>query len=142
MPHRNYLKAPLILFVENDAKDRDLITLVLHHDEARGLYRTAFVREGPEALAYLHQKNEGLAAVVIDLKMSKMSGLELLKNIRQFSRIPIVMLSSINAQTDVDACYESGANGYVVKPIDFRQFELALQTIALFWTINTPMFNR
>jgi len=138
-PQYPHPKIPLLLFVEDDTKDMDLVTVVLAPDEARNLYRTAFSRDAVEALAFVHERHGELAAVMIDLKMPKMTGLELAQQIRAFSRIPIVILSSSNHQRGVDACYGAGVNAYVVKPIDFRTFENVLQVIARFWaTINSP----
>src|SRR5712675_296331 len=115
-------KARMILFVEDDSKDADLaLAALVKYNSAS---RVEFVRDGEEALDYLHchgkfkTRSSGVpAVVVIDLKMPKMDGLELVKRIRaetQFKLIPIVVFSSSRAESDLIESYQNGVNAYVV----------------------------
>ena len=140
----------MILFVEDDSKDADLAlaALVKYNSAAR----VAFVRDGEEALDYLHCRGKykmrlgsSPAVVVIDLKMPKMDGLELVKRIRaeeQLKLIPIVVFSSSRAESDLIECYQTGVNAYVVKPLVFQEFMEVVKGLAIFWaSINEPPPN-
>ena len=143
-------EARMILFVEDDSKDAELAlaALVKYNSAAR----VAFVRDGEEALDYLHcrgkfktRSGDAPAVVVIDLKMPKMDGLELVKRIRaeeQLKLIPIVVFSSSRAESDLIECYQNGVNAYVVKPLGFQEFMDAIKGLATFWaSINEPPPN-
>ena len=143
-------KARMILFVEDDSKDADLaLAALVKYNSAS---RVEFVRDGEEALDYLHchgkfktRSSGPPAVVVIDLKMPKMDGLELVKRIRaetQFKSIPIVVFSSSRAESDLTECYQNGVNAYVVKPLGFHEFMDAVKGLANFWaSINEPPPN-
>lgn len=108
------------------------------------------VRDGAEALDYLFYrgkyKNRAKVTpvfVLLDLKMPKVDGIEVLKEIRnskEYKNIPVVILTSSQMETDVIKSYELGANGFVVKPIDFCDFVQAIKGIGYFWAIlnTTP----
>jgi CheY-like chemotaxis protein len=136
-----------ILLVEDDARDLEL-TLV-----ALGEYKLAnevdVVRDGHEALDYLnrrgaYQLRRGLnpAVVLLDLKMPRVDGLEVLKCIRgdkSLMMIPVVMLTSSREERDIVESYKLGVNAYVVKPVDFHQFVGAIKQIGVFWAlVNEP----
>ena len=143
-------KARMILFVEDDSKDADLALAALVKFNSAS--RVEFVRDGEEALDYLHCRGKfktrssgAPAVVVIDLKMPKMGGLELVKRIRaeeQLKLIPIVVFSSSRAESDLIECYQNGVNAYVVKPLGFHEFMDAVKALAIFWaSINEPPPN-
>lgn len=107
------------------------------------------VRDGEEALDYLFFRGKYInrekslpSFVLLDIKMPKLDGIEVLKAIRQsddYKSLPVVMLTSSQMETDVIKSYELGANGYVIKPIDFPEFVKAIKGIGYFWAIlNTP----
>jgi CheY-like chemotaxis protein len=136
-----------ILLAENDVRDLEL-TLV-----ALGEYRLAnevdVVRDGHEALDYLnrrgsYQLRRGLnpGVVLLDLKMPRIDGLEVLKFIRgeeSLKMIPVVMLTSSREERDIVESYKLGVNAYVVKPVDFHQFVDAIKQIGVFWAlVNEP----
>jgi len=106
--------------------------------EAKGLWRTVFVRDGHEALGHLRRAAHLPSVVVLDLKLPKLPGLDVVNQLRRssFSLIPIVILSASNDPKDINASYKAGVNAYVVKPINFSQFDAAVLAIAGFWTIN------
>jgi CheY-like chemotaxis protein len=125
----------------------ELILMVL---EECGLeLHAVVVGDGAEALDYLyargryHETGSAPPAVVfLDLNMPRVGGLEVLRQIKQddrLSRIPVVIITSSRDPADLENCYGSGANAYVVKPIDFRQFRDAIRQTGAFWTsVNEP----
>ena len=136
-----------ILLVEDDPKDIELTTNAL--GEYNLANEIAIARDGVEALDYMYRR--GLFAsrphghpvvILLDLKMPKVNGLEVLKIIKadtQLKIIPVVMLSSSRETPDLVACYEHGVNAYVVKPVDFTEFTMAVKQLGVFWAaINEP----
>ena len=136
-----------ILLVEDDPKDIDLTLAAL------GEYKLAneviVVRDGAEALDYLQTKGnyrsrarENPAVVLLDLKLPKVDGLEVLREIRSDERlklIPVVVLTSSREDRDMVASYKLGVNAYVVKPVDFHEFVNAVKDLGVFWAvINEP----
>jgi CheY-like chemotaxis protein len=107
------------------------------------------VRDGEEALDYLYHRGifklraKGNPAVVLlDLKLPKIDGLEVLKRIKhdeQLQQIPVVMLTSSREEQDLVRSYKLGVNAYVVKPVDFHEFVDSIKELGLFWAvINQP----
>ena len=107
------------------------------------------VRDGEEALDYLYRRGSfatraqgNPALILLDLKMPKVDGLEVLRQIRVeqgLRLIPVVMLTSSREEEDVIASYASGANSYVVKPLDFVEFVQVIKSLGVFWVmLNTP----
>lgn len=139
-------KLPKILYVEDSLNDIEL-TLAAFKDS--GLANNIdVVHDGQEALDYLFYKNKFSsreksfpAVVLLDIKMPKLDGIEVLKIIRSsddYKNLPVVMLTSSQMETDVMQSYKLGANGFVVKPIDFVEFVKAVKGIGYFWAmLNT-----
>jgi CheY-like chemotaxis protein len=76
--------------------------------------------------------------VLLDIKMPRMDGIEVLEAIRKDQNlkfIPVVMLTSSREDQDLLKSYSLGVNAYVVKPVDFDQFTEAIKTLGFFWTI-------
>lgn len=101
--------------------------------------------DGQEALDYLSLDNGHVAPalILLDLKLPKISGLDVLRKIRADShtrRIPVVILTSSQEERDIAAGYDSGANGYIHKPVDFNEFVGVVQQLGLYWlaTNQTP----
>jgi len=136
-----------ILLVEDDPRDVELTLAGLaEHNLAN---KVVVVHDGEEALDYLYQRGKfstragGRPVVVLlDIKMPKVTGLEVLKIIKadeQLKMIPVVVLSSSRETPDVVECYRHGVNAYVVKPVDFADFMKAIKQLGLFWAaINEP----
>jgi len=130
-----------ILLVEDNAHDATLTmgALKVNHPEAE----VDVVGDGEEALDYLFRRgsyenrpDHPLALILLDLKMPKLSGAETLQAIKssdQFKSLPVVMLTSSRETQDLRTCYRMGANGYVVKPVDAKQFIKAISTLATYW---------
>lgn len=136
-----------ILFVEDDPRDQELALKALESDNLG--VTVVFADNGEEALDYLYRRGkyatrpEGHPAVVIlDLKMPKVDGLEVLGRIRSepsLHLLPVVFLTSSREEGDLLLAYELGVNAYVVKPVDFREFASKVRQLGLFWiACNEP----
>lgn len=134
----------VILLVEDNADD---IELTLHaFEQCKVLNEIVVAHDGDEALRCLLQGRfpDGKcftalpAVVLLDLKLPKLSGLQLLKEIRansQLRRLPIVILTSSKEEQDRAASYDLGVNSYVRKPVDFEQFAYAVRELGLYWLL-------
>jgi two-component system response regulator len=131
-----------ILLVEDDPDDEALTVMAL-----RGVPATLEVaRDGQEAMDYLTNDGKALPRLVLlDLKLPKIDGLEVLRRIREDDRTrltPVVVLTSSNAPNDVVASYRLGANSYVRKPVDFDQFSETIRQLGTYWlAVNEPPPN-
>jgi CheY-like chemotaxis protein len=136
-----------ILLAEDNPKDVELtLEALAKHNLANAVVT---VRDGAEALDYLYrrgafaERKPGCPAVVLlDLKMPKVSGIEVLRTVKtdpDLKDIPIVVLTSSRETPDLSECYRLGVNAYVVKPVDFVSFVNAVKEIGVFWAIlNEP----
>lgn len=136
-----------ILLVEDNPRDLELTLVALERSQLAN--DVIVLRDGAEALDYLFQRGtyasrtEGNPAVLLlDLKLPKVDGLEVLKAVRESSElrsIPIVMLTSSREEPDLQRAYELGVNAYVVKPVEFRDFVAAISELGIFWAVlNEP----
>lgn len=95
---------------------------------------------GEEALAYLEDdSNERPCVILLDLNMPKMNGIEFLKVVKadpMLKRIPVVVLTTSNEERDIVESFRSSVAGYIVKPVDYRKFVEAIQTLDLYWTLS------
>jgi CheY-like chemotaxis protein len=130
-----------ILLVEDDLHD---VELTLEALDENNLANSVFVvHDGEEALDYLYcrekfagRKSGAPIVVLLDLKMPKVSGLEVLKIIKadeQLKTIPVVVLTSSREEPDLIETYKYGVNAYVVKPVDFAEFSKAVKQLGIFW---------
>jgi CheY-like chemotaxis protein len=136
-----------ILLAEDDPKDVELtISALAENDLANEIM---VVRDGADALDYLYRRGafagelgENPAVVVIDLKMPRKDGMEVLKQLksdRDLRVIPVVVLTSSRESQDLHHCYELGANAYVVKPVKFSEFVDVVRNLSVFWaSVNEP----
>ena len=136
-----------ILLVEDDPKDVELTMTAL--DEYNLANEVVVARDGEEALDYLYfrgnfmrRAGENPAVLLLDLKLPKVDGLEVLKQIKsddKLKMIPVVVLTSSHEEKDMIASYALGVNAYVVKPVDFHEFVNAIKELGVFWAvINQP----
>ncbi len=132
-----------ILIAEDNPQDLELtIEALTEHKIANEVIA---VRDGVEAMEYLNcegryknRKNENPAVLLLDIKMPRMDGIEVLEEIRKHERLknlPVVMLTSSREEPDLKKCYNLGVNAYVVKPVDFKDFAEAVKQIGIFWAI-------
>ena len=128
-----------ILLVEDNPMDVDL---TLRAFKRRRVTNTILVaRDGEEALAWLPRWEAGEvwpAVILLDLKLPKVDGLEVLRQIRahpQLQVIPVVVLTTSAENADVQAAYRLGANSYIVKPVEFEKFMDVSASIELYWTV-------
>jgi two-component system response regulator len=136
----------IILLVEDNPKDVLLTERAFKQSKIANRLHVA--RDGAEALEYLHGPEAGTPAhplpalVLLDLKLPKIDGLEVLRRIRQDERtrlLPVVILTSSNEEQDVIKGYGHGANSYIRKPVDFVQFTEAVANLGLYWLVlNEP----
>ena len=136
-----------ILLVEDDLQDVQLMLAALEQHHLAD--RVFVVHDGAEALDYLcyrgefaHRTRSNPVLVLLDLKMPKVNGLEVLKAIKAdvlLQAIPVVVLSSSRESADVSECYRYGVNGYVVKAVDYQGFMTSVRQIGAFWgKLNEP----
>ncbi len=132
-----------ILVAEDNPNDVEL-TL-----EALGGYRIAneiaVVRDGAQALDYLYRRGEfaqrkpgNPAVILLDLKMPKVDGLEVLSKIKSdpdLKRVPVVVLTSSREEKDLVRSYDLGVNAFVVKPVSFEEFVDAVKQVGAFWAV-------
>ena len=134
----------LILLVEDNPDDEELTLLALK--ESNILNEVTVTRDGAEALDYLFSTGKFAGRdparmpqlILLDLKLPKVTGLEVLKRLRADPRtklIQVVILTSSNEEEDVISSYIHGANSYVRKPVDFQHFADAVKQLGLYWLI-------
>jgi DNA-binding response OmpR family regulator len=136
-----------ILMVEDDPKDVELTLTAL--EDYNLTNEVVVIHDGEEALNYLYRRgnyrardNANPAVLLLDLKLPKVDGLEVLQQIKSdetLKMIPVVVLTSSREERDMVASYKLGVNAYVVKPVDFHEFVNAIKELGMFWAIiNEP----
>ncbi len=137
-----------ILLVEDNPDDEALTIRALQKDNLAN--KIIVARDGAEALEYLFGKNSGKKhdantlpeLIILDLKLPKVDGIEVLRKIRSNSKtelLPVVILTSSNEEKDLIESYSLGANSYIRKPVDFKQFLEAARQLQLYWfVLNEP----
>ena len=139
-----------ILLVEDNPNDAELALYALNKNRVAN--HIEVVRDGAEALdylfcvgAYAHRRIEnGPKVVLLDLKLPKVDGLDVLRRIKADPRtrlIPVVVLTSSREERDIVESYQLGVNSYIVKPVDFEQFTEAVRQLGLYWMLlnQAPM---
>ncbi len=133
-----------ILLVEDNPADAELTIRALRkHHLTNPIHR---VEDGAEALEFLfgngRSANAALRLILLDLKLPKVDGLEVLRRIKSdpaTRTLPVVMLTSSREERDLVESYRLGVNSYIVKPVDFEQFTQAVQELGLYWLLlNQP----
>jgi len=136
-----------ILLVEDSPRDAELVMDALKEHMLAN--EVVHLQDGAEALDYLYQKGdfavrpEGAPAVILlDLKMPKVDGLEVLRQIKgdpKFKVIPVVVMTSSREEQDLINSYQLGVNAYIVKPVKFQGFVEAVKQLGVFWAVlNEP----
>ena len=137
-----------ILLVEDNLRDLEMTIRSL--EKAKLANHIHIARDGAEALAFLFSQGahagrnlaDGPRLIMLDLKLPKIDGLEVLKQIKADPRtkmIPVVILTSSKEQNDVVESYRLGVNSYIVKPVNFERFAAAVQELGMYWLLlNEP----
>lgn len=136
-----------ILLVEDDKRDLELTLIALERSQLAN--EVVVMRDGAQALDYLRREGDfeerdagNPAVVLLDLKLPKVNGLEVLQAVRAdpaLRSLPVVMLTSSQEENDVVKSYELGVNAYVVKPVAFDRFVSAIGDLGVFWAVlNEP----
>jgi CheY-like chemotaxis protein len=130
-----------ILLAEDNANDAELTLAALARENLA--HEVVVVRDGTEVLDYLYRRGDYAhrsdgppAAIILDIKMPKVGGLEVLRTIKadpDLKTLPIVMLTSSREQGDLLRSYQLGVNAYVVKPVDFAEFSTVVTVMGAFW---------
>ncbi len=136
-----------VLLVEDNPRDAELTIRAFKRNNLAN--RLFHVRDGAEALDFLlgRGKYEDLRpepkVILLDLKLPKVNGLELLRRIKndpELQTIPVVIVTSSAEDPDLEAAYELGVNGYVIKPVQFEAFMEAMSRLGIYWlTANRPL---
>lgn len=139
----SYANNPILL-VEDNPVDLDLTIRAFSLSNLTNPIIVA--RDGEEALGFIQRWEQGESlpvVILLDLKLPKVDGLEVLKTIKShpdFQAIPIVVLTSSAESSDVKSAYKFGANSYIVKPVDFEKFIEVAKHIELYWNVlNKPV---
>ena len=132
-----------ILLVEDNPYDVELTLRAFKQYHIANHIHT--VRDGAEAVefifcagAYADRDFSAPKLILLDLKLPKLDGVEVLQRIKadpRTRRIPVVALTTSNAERDVQGCYQLGINSYIVKPLDFKQFAEAIRQVGLYWLL-------
>ena len=128
-----------ILLVEDNPGDVRLTQESLH--DAKVHNNMMVVSDGQEAMAYLRHEGEYANAtrpdlILLDLNLPRMNGFEVLDTIKddlELKRIPVVVLTTSQAEQDIIRSYNLYANAYVTKPVDLEQFMNVIRSIEDFW---------
>jgi CheY-like chemotaxis protein len=127
---------PRILLVEDNPGDAQLVRLAL--TDALPSARLSVAGDGEAALARLREQGEPPDLVLLDLNLPRLSGHEVLAAVRasedaNVRRLPVVVLSSSRAESDVARSYELGASSYVAKPADVDTLFTVMETLTRYW---------
>ena len=136
-----------ILLVDDSPRDTELALDALAQNNLAN--EVVALRDGAEALDYLYRRGEfadrgkgNPAVVMLDLKMPKVDGIEVLRQIKsdpQLKTIPVVVMTSSREEPDLVTSYELGVNAYIVKPVQFQEFVEAVKLVGAFWAVvNEP----
>ena len=136
-----------ILLAEDNANDAELTLAALQSHQVA--HEIVVVRDGAEALDYLFRRGpyadrdaDDPGLLLLDLKMPKIDGLEVLRHVKaepRLRRLPVVVLTSSREESDIVRSYDLGVNAYVVKPVQFSDFVEAVHTLGTFWAVLNEM---
>jgi two-component system response regulator len=131
-----------ILLVEDNEAHAELVIRGMRDQQVANLIH--HVLDGEQALDYLFArgsftdpvKNPRPNLILLDLRLPRVDGLEVLRTIKttpHLLRIPVVILTSSDAETDIARSYDHHANSYVVKPLDFKTFTKLMKDLGFYW---------
>jgi two-component system response regulator len=129
-----------ILLVEDNPNDVELILHVFQWCNLSDRVHVAW--DGEEALSYIFEKDQRPRVILLDLKLPKVDGIEVLRRLKGDSAtktIPVVVLTSSSEERDIVESYDLGVNSYIVKPVNFDQFATVIRDLGMYWqVINLP----
>jgi CheY-like chemotaxis protein len=146
---RQNMDTPLrrILLVDDSPRDVELALGALAQNNLAN--EVVVLRDGVEVLDYLYRRGPfadrpagNPAVVLLDLKMPRVDGIEVLRQIKndpQLKVVPVVVMTSSREESDLIKSYELGVNAYIVKPVQFPAFVEAVKLVGAFWAVvNEP----
>ncbi len=133
-----------VLLVEDNPDDTELTTHAL--TEGNKTIRLLHLKDGVEALNFIYAKKtyenqkiqNDLKLVLLDLKLPRLDGLEVLRKIKEDERtatLPVVILTSSREKRDIAEAYKLGVNSYVVKPVGFDNYVKTISSLAFYWCL-------
>ncbi len=132
-----------ILLVDDSPNDIQLIMAALK--DAHFGNNIIVAEDGEEALDFLYKKGKFAdntdsdpIFILLDIKMPMLDGIEVLKIIRAdaaFNKVPVIMLTSSRDSHDLQDCYDNGANSFVVKPVDIKDFMEVVKELGQYWVV-------
>ena len=142
-----------ILLVEDNPDHVELITEALQNGGLRN--QIAVVNDGVEALDYVYCQGKYRDLnpptpdfMLLDIRLPLKDGLEVLREVKKDARlktIPVIMLTSSSDENEVEKGYEYGANSFVIKPLNFKEFTKKIRDIQMYWvwtnTLPTPGYH-
>ncbi len=134
----------VILLVEDEPAHAEIIKR--NFEDSRLANRLFHVTDGQAALDFLYHREEFSdqasaprpSLILLDLRLPKVDGLEVLKILKSdpdLGRIPVVVLTTSAAETDMVKAYDYHANSYLVKPVDFPQFVNLMDVLGYYWLV-------
>ncbi len=132
----------VVLLVEDNMAHAELVQRSLKDHQVAN--KVIHLTDGEMALDYLLQRGSYAdseqhprpSVVLLDLRLPKVDGLEVLKTIKtseELQGLPVVILTTSEAEQDVAHAYESHANSYLVKPVDFQMFQELMEDLGFYW---------
>lgn len=126
-----------VLLIEDDQIDRMTIERSFRTLNIKNSLKMA--NNGQEGLSVLYEASDLPCLIILDINMPKMNGLEFLKIIKtdeNYKKIPVVVLTTSNDENDKNTCYTLGVAGYIIKPINYKEFQEVIKTLNNYWNIN------
>jgi two-component system response regulator len=142
------MSTPIVLIVDDSPDDLALAMRAFQKNQISA--KLMAMTDGAEAMDYLFCTENHTACslnhlpslILLDLKLPKFSGLELLVRIRSDARtcfIPVIVLTSSRERQDMIASYNAGANSYVRKPVDFTEFMTVIKHMSAYWLLSNEV---
>ena len=132
-----------ILLVEDNPTDAELTMRALRKKNLAN--NLVWVKDGEEALDFIYCRgrykdrvNGTPKLILLDLKLPKIDGIEVLRNLKADAKtrtVPVVMLTSSQEERDIVESYQLGVNSYIVKPVDFDKFLEMVSQVGLYWSL-------
>lgn len=127
-----------LLLVEDDLVDVMTVKRALR--DLNVTNSLTVVHNGEAALTHLRTSEQPLPGLILlDLNMPRMNGIELLAILKQderLCRIPVIVLTTSNQEQDRLSSFKLSVAGYMIKPVDYRQFVEVVRTIQMYWTLS------